>query len=65
MSSTAFMVVAGEYDEKQNVHVFESEEDAQHFALLYNSTYQWTDENDQARVEEIEYSGADEEIPSP
>lgn len=54
------MVVAGSYDEYRPVRVFEDKAAAEAYAVEYNSEVSWTDEDDKARVEEIDFVPARE-----
>lgn len=56
------MVVAGLYDEYRVVRVFEAIDDATQFALEYNAKTSWTHEEEKARVEEMDFVPARQDL---
>lgn len=52
---TAYMVVAGAQEDYQVIRVFEVQQDAERHALEYNNEVPWSNADNKARVEDVEF----------
>lgn len=52
---TAYMVVAGAHEDFKVIRVFEIQYAAEMYALQYNNDVPWSNADDKARVEDVEF----------